>query len=80
MKTSLIHFIMTLITSRCKNKGLSVGRFAFAIDLTSIFKLRKDYNFLNFHLMVESDTKNKTRHMCDPSLIISTIFSVREYA
>lgn len=22
--------------------------------------------------------KNKTRHMCDPSLIISTIFSVRE--
>ncbi|EGQ3233776.1 TPA: hypothetical protein LQO20_001352 [Staphylococcus pseudintermedius] len=48
---------MTLITSRCKNKGLSVGRFAFAIDLTSIFKLRKDYNFLNFHLMVESDAK-----------------------
>lgn len=57
MKTSLIHFIMTLITSRCKNKGLSVGRFVFAIDLTSIFKLRKDYNFLNFHLMVESDAK-----------------------
>ncbi|GAB0316815.1 hypothetical protein JPSP44_00940 [Staphylococcus pseudintermedius] len=48
---------MTLITSRCKNKGLSVGRFAFAIVLTSIFKLRKDYNFLNFHLMVESDAK-----------------------